>query len=41
MFVMVADEIMGGRRPQWEHWTCDSVMSSCPRNADGMLLFFL
>ena len=43
MFVMVADEILGGPRPSWERrnfaWTCDAVSLSCLGYADDVLLF--
>ena len=43
MFVMVADEILGGLRPSWERrnfaWTCDAVSLSCLGYADDVLLF--
>ena len=38
VFVMVADEILGGLRPSWESrnfaWTCDAVSLSCLGYAD-------
>ena len=41
--VVVADEILGGPRPQWESadraWTCENVMLSCLGYADDILLF--
>ena len=43
VFVMVADEILGGLRPSWERrnfaWTCDEVSLSCLGFADDVLLF--
>ena len=43
VFVMVADEIVGGLRPSWERknfaWTCDEVSFSCLGYADDVLLF--
>ena len=40
VFVMVADEILGGLRPSWEwKWTCDAVSLSCLGYADDVLLF--
>ena len=43
VFVMVADEILGGLRPSWERrnfaWTCDAVSLSCLGYADDVLLF--
>ena len=43
VFVMVADEILGGLRPSWERrnfaWTCDAVSLSCLGYADDFLLF--
>ena len=43
VFVMVADEILGGLRPSWERrnfaWTCDAVSLSCLGCADDVLLF--
>ena len=43
VFVMVADEILGGLRPSWERrnfaWTCNAVSLSCLGYADGALLF--
>ena len=43
VFLMVADEILGGLRPSWERrnfaWTCDAVSLSCLGYADDVLLF--
>ena len=43
VFVMVADEILGGLRPSWERrnfaWTCDEVSLSCLGYADDVFLF--
>ena len=43
VFVVVADEILGGLRPQWKAadraWTCDNVMLSCLGYADDISLF--
>ena len=43
VFVMVADDILGGLRPRWERnhfaWTCDEVSLSCLGYADDVLLF--
>ena len=43
MFVMVADEILGGFRASWERrnfaWTCDAVSLSCLGYATDVLLF--
>ena len=43
VFVMVADEILGGLRPSWERrifaWTCDAVSLSFLGYADDVLLF--
>ena len=43
MFVVVADEILGGLRPSWERrnfaWTCDAVSLSCLGYADDVLWF--
>ena len=42
VFVLVADEILGGLRPSWERrnfaWTCDAVSLSCLGYADDVLL---
>ena len=41
VFVMEADEILGGLRPSWERrnfaWTCDEVSLSCLGYADDVL----
>ena len=43
VFVMVADEILGGPRPSWERrnfaWTCDAVSLSCLGYTDDVFLF--
>ena len=43
VFVMVANEVLGGLRPSWERrnfaWTCDAVSLRCLGYADDVLLF--